>query len=172
MLTAIWYQIWYSSHHHYSQLRNGTHHVQRQETSHKAHQCNKITQCVQNSSERSTRQCAQDLHILQWTVCIVLHPDDYTNCYGHAELLQWQQSLLQQALQSWWYSHVTNQCVCPQCCGQTILNYMTVTSAHYTPPRSPAANLKPQSNLSTRHTQNSHCPIMFQRLRTERKTLT
>lgn len=111
MLTAIWYQIWYNSHHHYSQLRNDTRHVQGQEPSRKAKQCNKTAQCVQNSSEWSTRKCAQDLHIHR-TVCTVLHPHDYTNCYEHAELLQWQWSLLQQALQSSWYSHITNQCVC------------------------------------------------------------
>ena len=73
MLTEIWYQIWHNSHHHYSQLCNGARHVQRQETSRKAHQCNKTAQRVQNSSERSTRQRAQDLYIPHRIVCMVLH---------------------------------------------------------------------------------------------------
>lgn len=171
MLTAIWYQIWHNRHHHYSQLCNGTHHVQRQETSCKAHQCNNTAQCVQNSYEQSTWQCAQELHIPHRTVCTVLHPDDYTNCYQHAALSQWQCSLLLLALQSSWYSHITNQCVCLECWGETIPHYMTVTSAHYTPPKSPTANVKPQSNLPTRHTQNSHRPVMFRRLCTKRKII-
>jgi len=144
MLTAVWCQIWHNSHHHYSQLHNGTCHAQRQETSRKAHQCNK-TAHVKNSSERSTRQCAQGLHIPHRTVRTVLHPDDYNNCYEHAELWPWQCSLLQQALQSSWHSHVTNQCVCLECRGKKIPHYMTATSAHYTPAGSPAANVKPQA---------------------------
>lgn len=44
-------------------------------------------------------------------------------------------------------------------------------STFHSPPQSPAANVKSQRNLPTRHTQNSRCPVMFQTLCTERKIL-
>lgn len=52
---------------------------------------------TQNSSARplkSTQQSAQELQVPHQTICTVLDPDHCTNCYQHAELSQWQWSLL------------------------------------------------------------------------------
>ena len=152
----------FDSHHHYSQLRNGTCHVQRQEPSCKAYQRNKTSQRVQNSSERSTWQCAHDLHILHRTVCTVLRPDDYTDCYEHAELLQWQWSLLQQALQSVIMIFPHNK---PLCVPSAEVRQSWTTwqlPQHITlPPGHLLQTSNPQSNLPTRYTQNSHSPSCF-----------
>ena len=137
----------------------------------RADQCNKTAHRAQNSSERSIWQSAQDLHTPHWTVCMVLHPADYTNCYEHTELFQWQRSLLRQALQSSLYSHITIQCVCLERWVEPILNYLTVTSAHYTTP----GNLLQTSNPTATcppHIPTIHRDIMFQQLRTNWKSAT